>query len=135
MRPHISPEPIEAHLLARGFGTSHLEDARSHPQTSVCSDHFCTSHPLCEFTALACSELGSSVEIARVGCIDAVGLLACTVCESYGGTKVSVKVAVALEDVEFIGCAVLILAACQRRCSLEDKVDLRLHQTATLGYS
>lgn len=116
MRPDIPPEAVETNSQTCSLGTSHFEDTCRHSQTSIRSDDLGACNPLRQFTSFASSELCSSLETARVGCIDFADLFAGAIGESHGGTEVCVEVTVSLQDIELVCGTFFVLGESVSNC-------------------
>lgn len=133
VRPNITPEAIQTDPGGGGLGTSHLEDARSDPQTSVGSDDLDAGYPLGQLAALPDGQL---VPLRGVLGIDRVHDQASFIGQGLSSTEMSEEVAVCGEDVKLLRCFTLVLRPqpCQlvktESKTLNRECDLRLHRMA-----
>jgi len=98
MRPDIPPEPIQPNLLSRRPRPRYLKHPRRDPQADVSRHDLGAGNPLGDLTTQTRADIAflamSGVEVAEMG--------AGTVGQGFGSEEMCVKIAVALEDVEFV---------------------------------
>lgn len=107
MRPDIPPVPIQARIPRRSPRSRNLKHPRRNPQRRVRRHDLRTRHKLRHIASLS----RRHIPLLAMRGIDGRELGHGLVNQRLGGEQVRVEVAVALEDVEFVGRLLLVLAA------------------------
>lgn len=105
--PNISPEAVEAHLSARRTASSYFEYASGDPKRSVSRHHLGAGHPLRSLTSLPLSD----TSLLAMLLVHRRNFSSSTIGQCLSCSEMSEEVAVAFENVEFLGWRLLIVTA------------------------
>jgi hypothetical protein len=103
----VDNEPVQADLSARGSGSRNLENTSSHTQTGVRGHHFHRRYPLSCITSFTSSD----ITLLRFLVVDGGNHKTSFIGQCFRCSKMSLEVAISLEDIEFFGRFVFVIAS------------------------